>query len=80
MHASLLFQRVDDAGMLVALACRPPSRKERHEHHALLIIILIILLIGGGGYGLRSGWGGAPVGGIGLVVVILIVLLVMGVV
>ena len=34
---------------------------------ALIVIILIILLLGGGGYGYRAGWGGAPVGGIGLV-------------
>ncbi len=42
---------------------------------ALIVIILIILLLGGGGYGYRAGWGGAPVGGIGLVILILIILL-----
>lgn len=44
----------------------------------LLIIILIILLVGGGGYGYRSGWGGGPVGVIGLVLVVLLVLLLVG--
>jgi hypothetical protein len=47
---------------------------------ALIVLILVLLLLGGGGYGYRAGWGGGPVGGIGLVVVILVVLLVMGVV
>ncbi len=46
----------------------------------LIVIILILLLLGGGGYGYRAGWGGGPVGGIGLIVLVLIVLLVMGVI
>jgi Protein of unknown function (DUF3309) len=47
---------------------------------ALIVIILIVLLLGGGGYGYRAGWGGGPVGGIGLVILILIILLLLGVV
>ncbi|MGZ5095628.1 MAG: DUF3309 family protein [Burkholderiales bacterium] len=38
------------------------------------------MLLGGGGYGYRSGWGGGPIGGIGLIVVVLLVLLVAGVI
>ena len=45
----------------------------------LLIIIVILLLLGGGGYGYRAGWGGGPVGGIGLIIVVLIPLALTGV-
>jgi hypothetical protein len=67
----------------IAVADNPaiPTRKgHAMSTTALIVIILIILLLGGGGYGYRSGWGGAPIGGIGLVILILIILLLLGVV
>lgn len=44
----------------------------------ILIIVLIVLLIGGGGYGCRAQWGPAPLGGIGLLIIVLLVLLLTG--
>ena len=43
-----------------------------------LVIILVILLLFGGSFSWHAGWGPAPTGGIGLVVLVLIVLLLMG--
>ena len=42
----------------------------------ILLIVLIILLLGGGGYGYsrRADWGYAPVGGLGTVLLIIILL------
>jgi hypothetical protein len=48
----------------------------------ILLIVLIILLLGGGGYGYsrRSDWGYAPVGGLGTILIILLVLWALGVI
>ena len=48
----------------------------------LLIIILLVLLLAGGGYGYsrRSDWGYAPVGGIGTILLILLLLWFFGVI
>jgi hypothetical protein len=45
-----------------------------------LVIIGILFLLVGGGYGYRAGWSGAPVGGLVLVALILIILLLLGVI
>jgi len=58
----------------------PNDRRSTMSTTTLIVIILILLLLGGGGYGYRAGWGGGPVGGIGLLVVVLIVLLLLGVI
>ena len=48
----------------------------------ILLIVLLVLLLGGGGYGYsrRSDWGYAPVGGIGTILLILILLWAFGVI
>lgn len=46
----------------------------------LLIILIVILLLGGGyGYSNRAEWGVAPVGGIGMVLLIIVILCLCGV-
>ena len=41
----------------------------------ILLIVIILALFGGGyGYSRRSDWGSAPVGGAGLLVIVLLVL------
>lgn len=48
----------------------------------ILLIILIVLLLSGSGYGYsrRSDWGYAPVGGLGTILLILILLWAFGVI
>lgn len=48
----------------------------------ILLIVLLLILLGGGGYGYsrRADWGYAPVGGIGTIILILILLWVFGVI
>lgn len=46
----------------------------------LLLLVLLIVLIFGGGYGWHSGWGAAPVGGLGTIVLVLVLLWACGVI
>jgi hypothetical protein len=48
----------------------------------ILIIVVLVLLLGGTGYGYsrRSDWGYAPVGGLGTILLILILLWAFGVI
>lgn len=44
----------------------------------ILLIVLLVLLLGGGGGWYNGNWGGGPVGGIGLIFVIVLVLVLLG--
>lgn len=45
--------------------------------HPLLLVLLVLILIGGVGpwWGYSAGWGYGPVGGVGLIVLILVIVL-----
>lgn len=45
---------------------------------SILLIILLVLLLGGGGWGYNAGWGVAPMGGIGLLLLIVVILALTG--
>lgn len=57
-----------------------PTQGETMSTTTILVIILIVILLGGGGFGYKSGWGYGPMGVIGALVVILLVLLLVGVI
>lgn len=44
----------------------------------ILVVILILILLGAIPFGSSREWGAAPLGGIGLVILILVILLLMG--
>ena len=74
--AWLVFER----GAISLLDCRiRQGEGEAMSTTAVVVIILIPVLVIGGGYAYRAGWGEAPVGIIGLLVIVLLVLLLTGV-
>lgn len=44
----------------------------------IIVLLIVLLLFGGFGYSRRDDWGLAPVGGIGTILVILLILYLLG--